>query len=87
MITKIILENFMAHERTELELGPGVNALTGPNNSGKSAIVEALRCVATNPVPKHYIRHGAKEARVTLEFEDKTQVVWVRKKRSSGYEI
>jgi len=77
----------MAHERTELELGPGVNALTGPNNTGKSAIVEALRCVATNPVPKHYIRHGAKEARVTVEVEDGTKVVWVRKKRSSGYEL
>lgn len=77
----------MAHERTELELGPGVNALTGPNNSGKSAVVEALRCVATNPRPKPYIRHGAKEARVGLEFEDGTRVVWVRKKRSSGYEL
>lgn len=77
----------MAHERTEMELGLGVTALTGPNNTGKSAIVEALRCVATNPVPKHYIRHGAKEARVTIELDDGTQVVWVRKKRSSGYEL
>jgi len=87
MITRIILENFMAHEHTELELGPGVNALTGPNNTGKSAIVEALRCVATNPVPKYYIRHGASEARVTVEVEDGTRVVWVRKKRTSGYEL
>lgn len=87
MITRIILENFMAHELTELELGPGINALTGPNNTGKSAIVEGLRCVATNPVPRHYIRHGAKEARVTVEIEDGTRVVWIRKKRSSGYEL
>lgn len=77
----------MAHERTELELGPGVNALTGPNNTGKSAIVEGLRCVATNPRPRHYIRHGAKEARVTVELDGGTRVVWVRKKRSSGYEL
>lgn len=87
MITKIVLENFMAHEHTELELSLGVNALTGPNNTGKSAIVEGLRCVATNPVPKHYIRHGAKEARVSVEIEDGTKVVWVRKKKSAGYEL
>ena len=87
MLRKIILENFMAHERTELELGPGVTALTGPNNTGKSAVVEGLRCLATNPMPKNYIRHGAKEARVTAELEDGTRVVWIRKKRSSGYEI
>lgn len=77
----------MAHERTELTLGPGVTALTGPNNTGKSAVVEGLRCVATNPMPKNYIRHGAKEARVSVELEDGTRVVWIRKKRSSGYEL
>ncbi|QGY39622.1 AAA family ATPase [Pseudodesulfovibrio cashew] len=87
MITRIVLKDFMAHADTELELGPGINALTGPNNTGKSAIVEALRCVATNPIPRHYIRHGAKEARVTVELEDGTRIVWVRKKRSSGYEL
>ncbi|WP_147819647.1 AAA family ATPase [Salidesulfovibrio onnuriiensis] len=87
MITKIVLENFMAHEHTEVALGPGVTALTGPNNTGKSAIVEALRCVATNPTPRHFIRHGAKEARVAVELEDGARVVWVRKKRSAGYEL
>jgi len=87
MITKIIIDNFMAHEHTELELGPGVTILTGANNTGKSAVVEALRCLATNPLPKPFIRHGAKEARVAVELDDGTKVVWIRKKRSSGYEL
>ena len=87
MIQQIVLENFMAHELTELTLGPGVTALTGPNNTGKSAVVEALRCVATNPLPRNFIRHGAKEARVTVELEDGVRVVWIRKKGSSGYEL
>ena len=87
MIQRVVLENFMAHERTELELGPGVTALTGPNNTGKSAVVEGLRCVATNPMPRNFIRHGAKEARVTVELEDGVRVVWIRKKGSSGYEL
>jgi len=87
MIKKIIIDNFMAHEHTELELGSGLTILTGGNNTGKSAVVEALRCLATNPMPSHNIRHGAKEARVSVELEDGTIVVWVRKKRSSGYEL
>ncbi len=87
MIKKIIINNFMAHEHTELELGSGLTILTGGNNTGKSAVVEALRCLATNPVPSHNIRHGAKEARVCVELDDGTRVVWVRKKRSSGYEL
>jgi len=77
----------MAHERTELPLGPGVTALTGPNNTGKSAVVEALRCVAVNPPVTHCIRHGAKEARVTVVMDDGGRVTWIRKKRSAGYEI
>jgi len=77
----------MAHERTEIPLGPGVTALTGPNNTGKSAVVEALRCVAVNPPVTHCIRHGAKEARVTVVMDDGGRVTWIRKKRSAGYEI
>ena len=87
MIKKIVIDNFMAHAHTELELGPGVTVLTGPNNTGKSAVVEALRCVATNPTPSHFLRHGAKEARVSVEMEDGTRVVWVRAKRWAMYEL
>jgi len=87
MIKKLTIDNFMAHARTELELGPGVTVLTGPNNTGKSAVVEALRCVATNPTPSHFLRHGAKEARVGVEMDDGTRVVWVRTKRWAMYEL
>lgn len=87
MIKKVTIDNFMAHEHTELELGPGVTILTGSNNTGKSAVVEALRCVATNPTPSHFIRHGAKEARVGVEMDDGTRVVWVRTKRWAMYKL
>ncbi|SMF25467.1 AAA family ATPase [Desulfovibrio gilichinskyi] len=87
MIKKIILKNFLAHAHTEIELGPGMTVLTGPNNSGKSSVVEALRCIATNPLPKHFVRHGAKVARVELEMDDGTKVAWIRKKATAWYEI
>ncbi|MEF2145857.1 MAG: signaling protein, partial [Desulfovibrionaceae bacterium] len=58
-----------------------------PNNSGKSAIVEALRCLATNPPPKHVIRHGAAQARVQVELETGVRVAWVRKKNTAWYEL
>lgn len=91
MIKKIIIDNFMAHEHTELDLGPGVTILTGANNTGKSAVVEALRCLATNPDrnpnPAMYIRHGEKEARVSVEVDDGTRIVWVRTKRWAKYEL
>ncbi|WP_419781496.1 AAA family ATPase [Maridesulfovibrio sp.] len=87
MIKKIILKDFLAHAETEIELGPGMTVLTGPNNSGKSSVVEALRCIATNPLPKPFIRHGAKKARVELEMDDGVRVAWVRKKATAWYEV
>ena len=77
----------MAHARTEFALAPGLNVLTGPNNTGKSAVVEALRCLAANPAPRHVIRHGASEARVTLELDDGTAVTWVRRPKYALYEV
>ncbi|XPV76440.1 MAG: AAA family ATPase [Desulfovibrio sp.] len=87
MIRKVTLIDFLAHHHTELELSEGITALTGPNNSGKSSIVEALRCVATSPPAKNYIRHGAKEARVILELDDGRKVEWIRKKAYPLYNI
>ncbi|MBU1248335.1 MAG: AAA family ATPase [Proteobacteria bacterium] len=87
MIHKIVLKNFLAHKNTELRLGPGMTVLTGPNNSGKSAVVEGLRCVAQNPTPRHFIRHGATEARVTVEVDDGTKITWIRKKATVIYEV
>lgn len=86
-ITRLILTDFMAHARTVFDLAPGLNVLTGPNNTGKSAVVEALRCLAENPAPRHVIRHGATEARVSAELDDGTTVTWVRRPKYALYEL
>ncbi|WP_029893468.1 AAA family ATPase [Desulfohalovibrio reitneri] len=87
MLKRLLLTDFLAHESTEIELASGVTVLTGPNNVGKSAVVEALRCLAMNPTPKYFIRHGAKEARVAAELEDGTWVEWVRKPKNAHYRV
>ena len=87
MITRLTLIDFMAHVRTEFVLAPGLNVLTGPNNTGKSAVVEALRCLAENPPPRHFIRHGAPEARVVAELDDGATIAWVRRPKYALYEL
>ncbi len=87
MIKKISLENFMAHEATSLELSPGVTVISGPNNIGKSAIVEALRYLLYNPAPKHVIRHGAKEALVRLELDSGETITWRRQDKHAAYSL
>ncbi len=43
MLRRIILESFMSHAHTVIDLADGLTVLTGPNNCGKSAVVAALR--------------------------------------------
>lgn len=80
VITRIVLENFMSHTRTEIEPSAGLTVLTGPNNCGKSALVEALRVICHNPRGDYMIRHGAKSASVTLETDEGHVVTWKRAK-------
>lgn len=87
MIKRITIENFMSHQATRIELAPGVTVITGPNNVGKSALVEGVRSLVHNPSPKHSIRHGAKEAVVRLELDSGEIIEWVRSDKTAFYRL
>jgi exonuclease SbcC len=48
MIREISLSNFQSHKDSHLEFSDGVNVILGASDSGKTAIIRALRWVATN---------------------------------------
>tara|TARA_B100000809_G_scaffold206838_1_gene209024 strand:- start:558 stop:1655 length:1098 start_codon:yes stop_codon:yes gene_type:complete len=87
MIRRITLINFMSHEHTVLDLSDGVNVLLGPNNCGKSAIVEAIRAVSENSRGSYMIRHGESECQVIIETGEGDVIHWRRKKKSASYVI
>lgn len=49
-----------------LPLSPGVNALVGPNNHGKSTVIRALRAVFYGEVRDSLVRAGASAGRVEI---------------------
>ncbi len=51
MIKEINIKNFQSHDNTNLILDSGVNVIVGSSDSGKSAIIRALRWV-TSCVPR-----------------------------------
>jgi len=60
-IKKIELTNFQSHEKTILELSPLVNVITGPTDSGKSAIWRALKKLFRDtPSGNFFVRKGQK---------------------------
>lgn len=89
MIKKVVIENFQSY--TKIELAPAGNGqltvITGPSDSGKTAILRALRWLFVNePQGDDFIRVGATFARVTAEYEgfDEGGGVVVRHRTSGG---
>lgn len=48
MIKSLEIKNIQSHKDSRLELSPGINALIGSSNNGKSAILRALNWVVNN---------------------------------------
>ena len=63
----------------------GFTVVTGPNNSGKSALQRAIRGVFTNPPAGSLVRHGAKYLSVTITFSDGQTVCWEKGSKVNRY--
>lgn len=50
VLTRIIIQNYRGFESLDLDLEPGINVLVGPNESGKSTIIEALNLALTGRI-------------------------------------
>ena len=71
MLRELHIENVAVIERANLELGPGLNILTGETGAGKSILVDAMHAIlgarkrrssAQHSIPT-LARHGAKKTR------------------------
>lgn len=67
-IKKIKVKNYQSHKNTEMELSPGMNAIYGGSDQGKSSILRALDCVFFRG--KFYMRSGENWGEVDVEFDD-----------------
>jgi len=80
MINSIEIRNFLSHKHTKLELSPGVNVIVGPTDSGKSAIIRALKWVIINRPSGNSIRSNwGGETKVKIIVDDNK---WVGRRRN-----
>lgn len=89
MITKVILENFQAHEYSEINLTEGVNVISGASDQGKSSVIRAIKWVAENrPSGFAFKKDGSKgPTRVTLELDNGNTVIKERTNSEHFYHI
>lgn len=82
-IKKLTIENFQSHRKTELEPAPAgqLTVIVGPSDSGKTAIIRALKWLLYNrPQGDGFTRVGASFVRVALTTDKGT----VNRHRSSA---
>lgn len=71
MIKKIELFNFQSHKHTTLNFKAGVNVIIGPSDSGKTAILRALKWLITNrPLGEAFRSNWGGETLVALSLEN-----------------
>jgi exonuclease SbcC len=88
MITKVIIENFQSHKRSEMEFVPGTNVIIGASDSGKSAIFRAINWVVTNrPLGEAFRSEWGGDTRVTIHTDDGHVIERVRSATRNEYII
>jgi DNA repair exonuclease SbcCD ATPase subunit len=71
MIKSLNIRNFQSHEKTKLEFSDGVNVIVGSSDSGKSAIIRALRWACWNkPSGNSFCSTWGGETSVGIETEE-----------------
>jgi DNA repair protein SbcC/Rad50 len=86
MIKSLEIRNFQSHVKTELEFSNGVNVIVGSSDSGKTAIIRALRWACWNrPSGNAICSSWGGDTNVVLETEE--GIVWRHKGKEDWYEI
>jgi DNA repair protein RecN (Recombination protein N) len=69
MLRELRIKNFAVIDEVVLELGPGLNIITGETGAGKSIILNALGLISGERGGSDIIRHKEDEATVEALFE------------------
>ncbi|MGE5153835.1 MAG: AAA family ATPase, partial [Bdellovibrio bacteriovorus] len=69
MLTHILVQDLAIVSRLELDLGPGLAALTGETGAGKSILIDALGLALGEKADATVIRAGRERAEVVATFD------------------
>lgn len=84
---KVTIENFQSISKCELEFTQGINIIVGQSNSGKSAILRAVKGAVLNTSgSQKYIKNGTKGFKVGIEYQGNS-IEWSRTSKSPEYVI
>ena len=81
MIASVQIKGFQSHIDSSFTLSPSLTVITGPTDSGKTAIIRAIRWVVFNePAGETFVNQVTGEAIVTFTLDDGTVITKGRRK-------
>jgi len=92
-ISKIEIENFQCHKHFEYDLSPQINAIVGPSDRGKTAIIRAIKwCLYNKPKGTQIRRNSGTQnkpkynrSRVKLYFSNGNAIERIRDNKDNQY--
>lgn len=87
-IRKIYIKGFQSHEESYVKLDPWLTVVTGPTDSGKTAILRAIRWVCLGePAGESFVNPEVKHTEVKLELESGYTITKIRSNGQTTYII
>jgi len=77
---KVVIKNYQAIKDVELEFKPGITAIVGNSNNGKSSIIRSLEAAINNKGGDSFINYDADQCEVTIE-DNGSIIKWVKSKK------
>jgi len=82
-LKRIRIENFQCHEALDIQFDSKITTICGPSDTGKSAILRAIRWVAFNrPRGEGFRRHGSDKTSISILFSNGWRVRRLRGKEN-----
>lgn len=85
---KVKIDNYQIIKHADLEFLPGITAIVGSSNNGKSSIIRAIEAAINNKGGNSFVNYDADECSVSIET-DGNKIIWTKHKKQgkSSYDI
>ena len=88
MIRSLEIQNFQSHIYSFLEFDKGINIITGQSDSGKSAIIRAIRWLIENkPQGDSFRNNFGGDTIIEIQFEDNNIIDRIKTNKKNSYKI
>ena len=75
MLTQLEIQNIALIDKLSLEIGQGLNVLTGETGAGKSILIDSINAVLGERVSKDLIRNGKDKAIIEAIFQYESKAI------------